>query len=136
MRPDEIDQLVAAMDQSVARFTRGPVGHDLEHTLTEIVTGAVAAVPAATAAGLTVLEPDGHLTSSAPTGQVVARLDHAQAVLREGPCVSAVLDPDPKLRLGLRRPPRRRTYRATRGRGSGRAAGVGRGDGACRRHGR
>lgn len=78
------------MDQAAARLTRRSSVRDLEHTLTEIVAGAVAAVPGATHAGMTVRRRDGRLTSAAPSTELVARLDQAQAVLGEGPCVLAV----------------------------------------------
>jgi hypothetical protein len=90
MRPEELDQVVAAMDQAAARFTKRSAIRDLEHTLAEIVNGAVAAVPGATHAGMTVRQRDGRLTSTAPTSELVARLDQAQAALGEGPCVLAV----------------------------------------------
>jgi hypothetical protein len=89
--PEQVDQLVTALHQAAGRLTGSSrVGRDVETTLGEIVAGAVATIPGVTYAGITVLESGGRLTSTAPTGEVVARLDQAQAVLREGPCVSAL----------------------------------------------
>lgn len=89
--PEQLDVLATALHHAANRFTgTSRVGRDLDVTLREIVEGAVATIPAVTHAGITVLDSGGRLTSTVPTGEVVARLDQAQVVLREGPCVTAL----------------------------------------------
>jgi len=90
MTPDAMDRLVTALNETADRFTTVPSGRDVDHTVREIVAGAVAVIPGATHAGITIRRPDGRISTATPTGEVVARLDQAQAVLREGPCVDAV----------------------------------------------
>jgi GAF domain-containing protein len=96
MTPDAMDRLVTALNDTADRFTTSPSGRDLAHTIRLIVAGAVAVIPGATHAGITVRRPDGSITTTTPTGEVVARLDQAQAVLREGPCVDAVNTAQPR----------------------------------------
>jgi len=51
----------------------------------KIVDSAVVTVPGAAHAGITLLERSGRISSSSPTPELVARLDQAQAAMREGP---------------------------------------------------
>jgi hypothetical protein len=94
MQPGQVVSLIGAMDRAAARLATDTVIRDLDDTPREIVAAAVEAVPGATHAGLTVRAPDGRILSTAPTTtELVARLDQAQATLREGPCVLAT-EPD------------------------------------------
>ena len=69
-------------------------GHDtLEHTLVRIAQYAVAAIPGAGGAGLTLLERNAPQTVVA-TAVFVREVDDVQYSLGEGPCVSAVADGD------------------------------------------
>lgn len=62
----------------------------LERTLDLVVTGALAALPAVSRAGVTMLERDGSVASHAPSDPVVATLDALQDDLGEGPCHDCV----------------------------------------------
>jgi transcriptional regulator with GAF, ATPase, and Fis domain len=89
----EVDQHVQALISTVdaaARDLRSTQG--LEDTLELIVKGAVAAVPGASDAGITLVDRRGEITSRAPTSPVVAELDALQADLQEGPCIDAAFD--------------------------------------------
>ena len=67
-------------------------GHDtLERTLVHVARYAVAAIPGAEGAGLTLLEQDAAQTVVA-TADFVRAVDDVQYRLWEGPCVSAVQD--------------------------------------------
>jgi hypothetical protein len=81
---------------ALRRAARGLVGRhsirDLQQTLTDIVRAAVETVPHVEAGGISLTE-DGQITSSSPTGEVVTTLDRVQSELREGPCITAVLEP-------------------------------------------
>ena len=87
--PEDVAALAAAMRRVAERFNHRGTARDLGATQQEIARAALAAVPAAAHAGLTVLADDGRLVSAAPGGEIVARLDQAQAVLHEGPCFDA-----------------------------------------------
>lgn len=86
--PERIARTVTALGHAATRFTQHGVIGDRDHALREIVLGALEAISGVTHAGLTVFERGGRLTSTGPTGELVARLDQAQAVLHEGPCVT------------------------------------------------
>ncbi len=62
---------------------------DTHSTLLNIVDGAVALVPGARWAGISLIQ--GHqITSEAPSDTIVAELDQLQTTLDEGPCLSAL----------------------------------------------
>lgn len=88
MGPDEVAAAVATR-HATERLARRATARDLEAPEQDIVRAALAVVPAATHAGLTVLTSDRRLVSAAPSGLAVARLDQAQAALHEGPCFGA-----------------------------------------------
>lgn len=75
-----------ALRRAAERLARRATARDLAASEQEITRAVLAAVPGATHAGLTVLTGDGRLFSAAPSGEIVARLDQAQAALHEGPC--------------------------------------------------
>jgi hypothetical protein len=64
-----------------------------ESTLTRLTAAAVAHVPGAAYAGLTMRSKDGTLTSHAPSDPAIVALDLAQAEFGEGPCVEAFGSP-------------------------------------------
>ena len=62
---------------------------DVESTLRVIVEGAVAIVPGARWAGISMIEGS-RIESQAPSDQLVAELDKLQMSLNEGPCLDAL----------------------------------------------
>ena len=83
------EDLVAAMD-AAARSLLGR--GDVEQAAANIVAGAVAAVPPATQAGISLVHRDGKVTSEAPSGDAAGDLDRLQNELGEGPCLEAIHD--------------------------------------------
>jgi hypothetical protein len=65
---------------------------DLDHTLGQITAAAVAVLPGAHYASITVLHADGRLGTAAPTHEMLLELDARQYELREGPCYEAATD--------------------------------------------
>jgi transcriptional regulator with GAF, ATPase, and Fis domain len=86
---EHVQALISTVD-AAARDLRSTQG--LEDTLELIVKGAVAAVPGASDAGITLVDRHGRITSRVPTSPVVAELDALQADLQEGPCIDAAFD--------------------------------------------
>ncbi len=70
-----------------------PAGDGWEPTLTRLTEAAIAHVPGAAHAGLTMRSKDGTLTSHAPSHPAIVALDRAQAEFGEGPCVDAFGSP-------------------------------------------
>lgn len=65
---------------------------DLDETLRAITAAAVEVLPEVELASITVRHADGRLQTSAPTDEVLCRVDAAQYELREGPCYATVTD--------------------------------------------
>jgi GAF domain-containing protein len=65
---------------------------DVPRTLEEITTAAVATVPGAECAGLTLMAGRSTLTAHAPTHDVVQQADRWQVELNEGPCLDVIRD--------------------------------------------
>lgn len=63
-----------------------------EDTLALIVRGAVATVPGAEHAGVSLLRSDGSIISYTPSSETVSEVDQLQSTYREGPCVTALWD--------------------------------------------
>lgn len=82
-----IEEVVKAMDDVASSFS-GTV--DLTETLTRITASAVAHVPAAEHASISVRRADGAFETLAPTSPLVVELDTLQYQLHEGPCFEAV----------------------------------------------
>jgi hypothetical protein len=82
-------ELIGVMER-VAASLAFPM--DLDETLEEITTGAVAAVPGIDHASISITSKDGRIQTLAPTDEVAIRCDELQYELREGPCLKAVLD--------------------------------------------
>lgn len=62
---------------------------DTDATLASIVEGAIALVPGARWAGISLIQGS-EVQSRAPSDPLVAELDHTQTSLNEGPCLSAL----------------------------------------------
>ena len=62
---------------------------DLDRTLAQITSAAVEVLPNVQYSSITVRHADGRLVTSAPTDDLLLRLDAAQYELREGPCYQA-----------------------------------------------
>jgi hypothetical protein len=65
---------------------------DLDHTLERITAAAVEVLPGVHYASITVRHADNHLSTAAPTEQMLLGLDAAQYELQEGPCYDAATD--------------------------------------------
>jgi GAF domain-containing protein len=75
---------------------------DLDATLSQITAAAVALLPNVQYSSITVLHPDGELSTAAPTDALVVRLDAEQYSLREGPCYDAATHDDQVICSDLR----------------------------------
>jgi GAF domain-containing protein len=62
---------------------------DLDTTLKQITEAAVEVLPDVHYSSITVLRPDGSLSTAAPTDEMLLRLDAEQYRLHEGPCYAA-----------------------------------------------
>jgi GAF domain-containing protein len=65
---------------------------DLDTTLRQITRAAVEVLPNVQFSSITVRHEDGRLVTSAPTDDLLLRLDGVQYELREGPCYQAAAD--------------------------------------------
>jgi GAF domain-containing protein len=65
---------------------------DLDRTLQQITAAAVAVLPNVQYSSITVRHADGRLVTSAPTDDVLLRVDAVQYELREGPCYEAAAE--------------------------------------------
>jgi len=83
------EDLVAAMD-SAARALIEARGQ--EQTAEQIIAGAIATIPPARQAGISLVERDRSVSSHAPSTEVVGELDRLQNELGEGPCLEAIHD--------------------------------------------
>jgi hypothetical protein len=80
------------MVETARRLSGTLTAGDLDHTLRQITTAAVAVLPEVRYASLTVRHADGSLETVAPTDDLLWRLDAAQYELQEGPCYEAAVD--------------------------------------------
>lgn len=80
--------LVAAMDDAARELLRNR--GDVAHAAAQIVAGAIAVIPPATEAGISLVERDRTVQSYAPSSVVVGELDRLQNQLGEGPCLDAI----------------------------------------------
>ena len=81
------EDLVAAMDTAArSLLERGNV----DEAAGSIVAGAVAVVPPATGAGISLVQRGGKVTAEAPSSAVAGELDRLQNELGEGPCLEAI----------------------------------------------
>ncbi|TCK21090.1 GAF and ANTAR domain-containing protein [Pseudonocardia endophytica] len=85
-------QLARVLDAAARDLlSRRDSGDDVvEDILQLIVAGAVASIPHVDRAGISLIEPDGTVSSRAPTDGIVAELDELQNELGEGPCRDSI----------------------------------------------
>ncbi|WP_020500206.1 GAF and ANTAR domain-containing protein [Sciscionella marina] len=89
--PAEVgDQLVTALAAAARELGERPGSED--DMLRSIVSAAVATVPGAEHAGVSLLHSDGAIISYTPSSSTVAEVDQLQSTYREGPCVTALWD--------------------------------------------
>jgi hypothetical protein len=92
MNPRQHDELVTAL-RAVARDLTGRRSiRDLDQTLGQIVSAAVATVPGIDAGSISITE-HGHVETRHPSTEAVSKLDQTQSELGEGPCLTAIEDP-------------------------------------------
>jgi hypothetical protein len=83
---NDADHLVAAARRLSEQLTPG----DLDHVLAQVTRAAVELLPNVDYASITVQRADGSLHSTAPTDDLLCKVDDAQFELEEGPCYEAV----------------------------------------------
>jgi hypothetical protein len=88
------EELLTSLNRSARELRSKRSIRDLELTLAHIVEAAVQTVPGVEAGGLSHTE-DGEVSSRHPTNTTVTELDQLQSRMREGPCITAILDPPP-----------------------------------------
>jgi ANTAR domain/GAF domain len=86
-----------AMDQdrlldAARRMADGLSPSDLDTTLRQITRAAVEVLPNVQYSSITVRHADGRLVTSAPTDDLLLRIDGVQYDLQEGPCYDAAVD--------------------------------------------
>src|SRR3954452_7003245 len=86
-----------AMDQdrlldAARRMADGLSPSDLDSTLRQITRAAVEVLPNVQYSSITVRHADGRLVTSAPTDDLLLRIDAVQYELQEGPCFEAAVD--------------------------------------------
>jgi hypothetical protein len=87
------DDLVVALRNAARSMTRRQSIRDLDVVLGQIVPAAVDTVPGVDAGGVSLTE-HGAVTSRSPTHPAITKLDQRQSELNEGPCITALEDPD------------------------------------------
>lgn len=88
------DHLVATLRAAARGLADERSIRDLEQTLQQIVSSAVATVPGVDAGSISMTE-HGRIETKHPTSELVRKIDETQSQLREGPCISAIEDPPP-----------------------------------------
>lgn len=83
------DRLVTTMTDIVRDLLDGGLDDGLDRVYRSAVTGVLRAVPHAVAAGVSLLDKQGHLSSSAPSEPSLVAMDREQGALGEGPCLDA-----------------------------------------------
>ena len=92
MHIEENDRLTLALSAAARDLARRPSLHDLQETLGQYVSAAVATVDPVDAGSITLYE-HGRITTRHATTDRIHVLDEKQAALREGPCITAYEDP-------------------------------------------
>lgn len=92
MNPRHDDHLVTALRQAARGLAGRRSIRDLEETLGQIVTSAVATIPGVDAGSISITE-HGRIETRHPTTEKIGKLDRTQSELNEGPCISAIEDP-------------------------------------------
>ncbi len=86
------ERLVIALRAAAHDLTRRRSIRDLEETLGQIVSSAVATVPGVDAGSISMTQA-GRIETRHPTNDLVGKIDDRQSELHEGPCISALEDP-------------------------------------------
>jgi hypothetical protein len=92
MDPRQNDELVTALRAAARSMACRRSLQDLEETLGQIVTSAVATIPGVDAGSIS-LTHHGRIETRHPTTETIGKLDRTQSELNEGPCISAIEDP-------------------------------------------
>ncbi|WP_328306060.1 GAF and ANTAR domain-containing protein [Actinomycetospora sp. NBC_00405] len=92
MKDQDHDDLVAALRRTARQLGDRRSIRDLEHTLGQIVTSAVATIPGVDAGSISITH-HGRVETRTPTTEAIGKLDSTQSELNEGPCLSAIEDP-------------------------------------------
>jgi GAF domain-containing protein len=88
-----LDSTASSLASALADAARSIAGQSsVEETLDAIVRAAQVSVPDIDHVGISIVHRTGRIETRAATGQLVWDLDGIQYELREGPCVSAMLD--------------------------------------------
>ena len=86
------DELVVALRAAAHALARRRSIRDLEQTLEQIVSAAVATIPGVDAGSISMTE-DGHIDTRHPTTEAIRKLDETQSELHQGPCITALEEP-------------------------------------------
>jgi ANTAR domain/GAF domain len=92
MDPRQDDELMTALRAAARSMASRPSIRDMEETLGQIVTSAVATIPGVDAGSISITE-HGQIETRHPSTEVIGKLDRTQSELNEGPCISAIEDP-------------------------------------------
>ncbi|MDT7742626.1 MAG: hypothetical protein QOE59_1704 [Actinomycetota bacterium] len=86
------EQLVIALRAAAWELAQNRSIRDLEQTLAQIVSSAVATIPGVDAGSISMTE-HGRIETRHPTSETIGKLDERQSELHEGPCITAIEDP-------------------------------------------
>lgn len=86
------DDLVTALRRAARGLASRRSIRDLEETLGQIVTAAVATIPGVDAGSISITH-HGRIETRHPSSEAIGKLDRTQSELYEGPCISAIDDP-------------------------------------------
>ena len=86
------EQLVVALRAAAKEIAQHRSIRDLEETLRQIVSSAVATIPGVDAGSISMTE-HGRIETRHPTSEAIGKLDDRQSELHEGPCITALADP-------------------------------------------
>jgi hypothetical protein len=90
--PEQNDKLVLALRTAARGMAGRRSMRDLDETLGQIVTSAVATIPGVDAGSISITE-HGRIETRHPSTEAIGKLDRTQSELDEGPCISAIEDP-------------------------------------------
>ena len=92
MDTNQDGQFVVALRAAARDLTEHHSNQDIERTLEQIVTSAVATIPGVDAGSIS-MTGSRRIETRAPTNEVIGTLGAVQSELHEGPCISAIEDP-------------------------------------------
>ena len=87
--PADLDRFVTAMTDLVRGLLDDGLDDGPDRVYRSAVAGVLRAVPHAAAASVSLLDKQGHLSSTAPSDPSLVAVDHEQGALGEGPCLDA-----------------------------------------------